>query len=44
MAPWRKKIFLDFLGFGTQIEGGKNTVQIAAPFLSDVSSAMKGVG
>ena len=37
-------IFLDFLGSGTQIEGGKNTVSTAAPSLFDISSVMRGVG
>ena len=37
-------IFLGFSGFDTQIEGGQNTVLIAALSLFDISSAMRGVG
>ena len=37
-------IFLGFSGFGTQIEGGQNTVLIAALSLFDISSTMRGVG
>ena len=37
-------IFLDFSRFGTQIEGGQNAVSIATPSLSDISSAVRGVG
>ena len=36
-------IFFGFLGFGTEIESGQNTVSIAASSLSDISSAMRGV-
>ena len=36
-------IFLDFLGFGMQIEGRQNTVSIVALSLYDILSAMRGV-
>ena len=47
MFPWpcgEKIIFLEFSGSGTQIDGGQNTVSIATPSLSDILSAMRGVG
>ena len=37
-------IFLDFLGFGMQIEGKQNTISTTALSLSDILSAMRGVG
>ena len=37
-------MFLGFSGFGTQIEGGQNTVSIVAPSLFDISITEKGVG
>ena len=37
----KKIIFLDFLGFGMQIKGERNTVSTTAPCLSDISSAMR---
>ena len=39
-----KIIFLDLSRFGMQIESGQNTVSVVVPFLSDISSAMRGVG
>ena len=35
--PMEGMIFLDFSGSVTQIEGGQNTISIAAPSLSDIS-------
>ena len=37
-------IFLNFSESGTQIEGRQNTVSTTTPSLSDISSAIKGVG
>ena len=37
-------IFLGFLGYGMQIEGGQNTISTAAHSLSNNLSAMRGVG
>ena len=42
--PWRENDFLNFWGFGTQIESGQNIVSTAAPSLSNILSAMIGVG
>ena len=42
-APREKIIFLGFLGSGTQIVGGQNTISTATPSLSNISSAVRGV-
>ena len=39
-----KIIFLDFSRFNMQIKGGQNTVSTVAPSLSDILSAIRGVG
>ena len=36
-------IFLNFLGFDTQIDGEQNTISTAALSLFDISSAMRSV-
>jgi len=42
--PYGEKIiFLEFSRSGKQIKGEQNIVSIAAPSLSDISSAMRGV-
>ena len=43
-APWRENNIFRFFGSGMQIKGGQNMVSIAAPSLSDILSAMRGVG
>ena len=43
VALWREDDFLDFLESSTQIEGEQNIISIAAPTLSNFSSAMRGV-
>ena len=42
--PVERIIFLDFRGSGMQIEGGQNAVSTVAPFLFDISSAVRDVG
>ena len=43
VAPWRENNILDFSRSSMKIESEQNTVSTAAPSLSDISSAMKGV-
>ena len=43
LDPLRENDIFGFLGSGTQIKGGQNTVSTATPSLSDISSAMRGI-